>query len=214
MTNHTPWHQELRAGLKPALRTMGMTLLVIAFAVAITAFAMVMLVTTALVVLGLDHDLWIGAPPTHIPAAWIVETARTGAGIILLAVTWGVIAFVRRKGRRVLEKQEMIGDTWRQEFRAGLRPALWKMGETLLMVLVAVSATAIAVLTMALIILAVIGLNHGFWIGAASTHAATWVIWGSRLGVALLVAMALGSGVSFVRRQGRKALERKTRRTA
>ena len=207
MTNHTPWHQELRAGLKPALRTMGMTLLVIAFAVAITAFAMVMLVTTALVVLGLDHDLWIGAPPTHIPSAWIVETARTGAGIILLAVTWGVIAFVRRKGRRVLEKQEMIGDTWRQEFRAGLRPALWKMGETLLMVLVAVSATAIAVLTMTLIILAVIGLNHGLWIETASTHAATWVIWGSRLGVALLVVVALGSAAAFVRHQGRKVLE-------
>lgn len=214
MVGSNPWRQELRAGLKPALRVAGIAVFMIAFSIVITAFAMVMLVTTALVVLGLDHDLWIGAPPTHIPSAWIVETARTGAGIILLAVTWGVIAFVRRKGRRVLEKQEMIGDTWRQEFRAGLRPALWKMGETLLMVLVAVSATAIAVLTMALIILAVIGLNHGFWIGAASTHAATWVIWGSRLGVALLVAMALGSGVSFVRRQGRKALERKTRRTA
>lgn len=214
MTNHTPWHQELRAGLKPALRTMGMTLLVIAFAVAITAFAMVMLVTTALVVLGLDHDLWIGAPPTHIPAAWIVETARTGAGIILLVVAWGVIAFVRYRGRAALEQRCVICDTWHQEFRAGLKPALRAMGETLLMVLVAVSATALAVLTMTLIILAVIGLNHGLWIETASTHAATWVIWGSRLGVALLVVMALGSAAAFVRHQGRKVLERKTGRSA
>lgn len=104
MVDSNLWHQELRAGLKPALRAAGIAVFMIAFSIVITAFAMVMLVTTALVVLGLDHDLWIGAPPTHIPSAWIVETARTGAGIILLAVAWGGIAFVRRRGARCSKK--------------------------------------------------------------------------------------------------------------
>ena len=93
MTNHTQWHQELRAGIKPALRVAGWALFVTAISVLATAIMVITIIAIALSALGLAHNPWI---------VWI---ARADSGIILLAVLRCGIAFVRRQGRKALKNR-------------------------------------------------------------------------------------------------------------
>ena len=93
MVGSNPWRQELRAGIKPALLVAGWALFVTAISVLATAIMVVTIIAIALSAFGLAHNPWI---------VWI---ARADSGIILLAVLGCGIAFVRRQGRKVLERQ-------------------------------------------------------------------------------------------------------------
>ena len=98
----------------------------------------------------------------------------------------------------------MVGSNpWRQELRAGIKPALLVAGWALFVTAISVLATAIMAITIIAIALSALGLAHN-----------PWIVWIARVNLGIILLAVLGCGIAFVRHQGRKVLERKTGRSA
>lgn len=104
--------------------------------------------------------------------------------------------------------------SWRQELRAGIRPALLAIGEALLCAVAITIFGIIETITLVATFLVGTGADQDYSIGTPPIHVpATWIIWaaygGSGILLLAMVGVVIHAAIHFVRDKGSQELRKR-----